>query len=113
MAHNAVPMRRTRTEAAMAGHGGGRASPRVLIAAGGSGGHLFSGLALTRAVGVLAGQVDAFPGRGIQEGGAAGEHGLMGELGGGLVVQAQIDGEPGQLAVQAAQAVDGDPRPVQ
>jgi UDP-N-acetylglucosamine--N-acetylmuramyl-(pentapeptide) pyrophosphoryl-undecaprenol N-acetylglucosamine transferase len=34
----------------MAGHGGGRAGPRVLIAAGGSGGHVFSGLALARAL---------------------------------------------------------------
>jgi UDP-N-acetylglucosamine--N-acetylmuramyl-(pentapeptide) pyrophosphoryl-undecaprenol N-acetylglucosamine transferase len=48
LAHNAAPMRRTRTGATIAEICGGRVGPRVLIAAGGSGGHVFSGLALAR-----------------------------------------------------------------
>jgi UDP-N-acetylglucosamine--N-acetylmuramyl-(pentapeptide) pyrophosphoryl-undecaprenol N-acetylglucosamine transferase len=43
-------MRCARPRATRTGHGGGPAGLRVLIAAGGSGGHVFSGLALARAL---------------------------------------------------------------
>src|SRR5215211_4877553 len=43
-------MRRTPTGATRTGHGDGRTGLRILIAAGGSGGHVFSGLALARAL---------------------------------------------------------------
>jgi hypothetical protein len=73
------------------------------------GSRVIHGGSLDRVVGVLTGQLDAVPGRGIQQRGAGGEDGLLGKLGGGLVVDAQINGEPGQLTVQTDRVVDDDP----
>jgi hypothetical protein len=59
---------------------------------------------------VRTGQVDAVvPGRG-QQGAAAGQHRIVRDPGGELVVQADVDREPSQPAVQADRVVQDDRR---